>query len=60
MYQPAWAAICRICQYTKSAPTRDEVVFAIEKHSRLTGHVHWEVVKPTPRAPDSQGRWYQA
>jgi len=36
---------CCDCSYATSAPTRAEVVFAIQKHSAFTGHVDWDIRK---------------
>jgi hypothetical protein len=56
MDQALWAAICQTCQFTKSGPTRAEVVFAMEKHSRWTGHIPWEVTKAQSLAPSAGER----
>ena len=49
----AWAGVCKACGFTKAGPTRAEVVFAIEKHARFTGHLAWDVTKVQPVVRDA-------
>ena len=60
MEQTRWTVVCGTCQYTKSGPDRADVLFAIEKHSRLWGHIPWEITKAEPRAPSGRGPTRQA
>ncbi|HTU01265.1 MAG TPA: hypothetical protein VMG58_05595 [Candidatus Sulfotelmatobacter sp.] len=48
-----WVSICTACGFAKAAATRAEVVFAIEKHARFTGHPAWDVHKVKARTPDT-------
>jgi hypothetical protein len=48
----AWTGRCRDCSYATSRPTRIEVVFAIEKHARFTGHMAWDVQRVAAATSD--------
>ena len=54
MERARWRAVCGICALTKSGPTRAEVVFALERHRRVSGHIPWKLGVVEPPAPPGE------